>query len=160
MKILALDISTHLGWARYANGVIDHGIFNLSRKPPTKTRLEEHEGNPFLKFSRWMQERLGEDRPELIVYERTGHFASATAANSCLGLRGVMFCRAAHYGTPLIAYSPLAIKKWATGSGLAKKPAMIAAAQKLSGGEGFADDNAADAYLMLKMHLSLNPIPQ
>lgn len=157
MKILCLDISTHLGWARYASGVIDHGAFDLSRKPPTKTRLEEHEGNPFLKFSRWMLERLRDDRPDLIVYERTGHFASATAANSCLGLRGVMFCRAAYFATPLVAYSPLAIKKWATGSGHAKKPEMIAAAKRISGGESFKDDNAADAYLMLKMHLSLNP---
>lgn len=157
MKILCLDISTHLGWARYANGVIDHGAFDLSRKPPTKTRLEEHEGNPFLKFRNWLANELITNPPNLIVYERTGHFASASAANSCLGLRGIMFYCAALRGIPLIAYSPLAIKKWATGSGHAKKPDMITAAKRISGGESFADDNAADAYLMLKMHLSLNP---
>ncbi len=152
-RILALDISSHLGFARYANGVIDHGAVELANKPATKSRPLSHEGAPFLRFSKWLTERLTEDKPEIIVYERAGYFASAAAANMLVGLRGVMFEKAAIYDVPIIAYSPSAIKKFSTGNGASKKPEMLVAAQRMSNGEVFADDNAVDAYLMLCMHL-------
>lgn len=153
-RILALDLATQTGWALHASGVTDHGSQSFHRKTGRKRVPDEHEGVPFLLFVKWLRERVAQDKPDLFVYERPGHFASASAAFMACGLRGILYQTAAYYDIPVVAYSPSAIKKWATGKGGADKDAMKRAARSMSNGETFADDNAADAYLLLKFHLS------
>lgn len=153
-RILSLDLATVTGWARHANGITDAGHIAFTRKHGRKTIPDDHEGVVFLRFLRWLNTRILEDKPGLIIYERPGHFASASAAFMACGLRGILYCNAAHHGVPVIAYSPTTLKKWATGSGKAEKPAMIAKARTLPGGEDLTDDNAADALLMLHYHLT------
>lgn len=154
MIILSLDLSTSTGFARYASGVIDHGTASFKSRPPTKTRSAEHEGAPFDKFDRFLAQMCTMSTPSLIVYERPGRFASAGAAHMLVGLRGVLFAYAARKGIPLKHVNPMTLKKWATGTGHAKKPQMIAAAVRMSGGEKFSSDDAADAYLMLRYQLA------
>jgi len=154
MKILSLDLATTTGWARHANGVTDAGHIAFTRKHGRKTIPDDHEGIVFLRFLRWLNTRIIEDKPDVIIYERPGHFASASAAFMACGLRGILYCNASHHNRPVIAYAPTSIKKWATGSGKSEKPAMIAKARMLPGGEDLSDDNAADALLMLHFHLS------
>lgn len=137
-----------------AAGVVNHGSQSFHRKTGRKRTPDDHEGMPFLHFVKWLRERIAENKPELFVYERPGHFASAAAAFMACGMRGILYQTAAYYDIPVIAYSPSAIKKWATSKGTADKCAMKSAARSLSNGETFADDNAADAYLLLKFHLS------
>jgi Holliday junction resolvasome RuvABC endonuclease subunit len=153
-RLLALDLATQTGWARLASGITDHGSESFHRKTGRKRTADEHEGTPYLRFFQWLKVRLHEDKPDAIIYERPGHFASAAAAFMACGLRGILYQTAAHYGIPIIAYSPSAVKKWATGKGSADKDAMKIAAQSLSNGDAFSDDNAADAYLLLRFHLS------
>ena len=153
-RILALDLATTTGWARHANGITDGGHVAFTRKHGRKTIADDHEGIVFLRFLRWVNERIRDDKPDVIVYERPGHFASAAAAFLACGLRGVLYTNAAHHNVPIVAYSPSELKKWATGSGKAEKPDMIAAARKLPGGEDLTDDNAADALLLLHLHLA------
>lgn len=153
-RILSLDLATTTGWARHANGITDAGHIAFTRKHGRKTLPDDHEGVVFLRFLRWLNTRILEDKPDVIVYERPGHFASAAAAFMACGLRGILYCNASHHGVPVIAYSPSTLKKWATGSGKAEKPAMIAKARTLPGGEDLTDDNACDALLMLHYHLT------
>jgi Holliday junction resolvasome RuvABC endonuclease subunit len=152
--ILALDLATRTGWARLASGIIDHGTESFARKTGRKRTPDDHEGKSLLLFLRWLRDRLTEDRPSAIVYERPGHFPSAAAAFMACGLRGILYACAASYQIPIYAYSPTELKKWATGKGTADKSAMLVAAHKRSGGESFTDDNAVDAYLLLLLHLA------
>jgi len=154
-RILSLDLATTTGWARLANGVFDAGHVKFARKTGRKNFPDDHEGIVFYQFNRWLETRLIEDGPAFIVYERAGHFPSAAAAYMACGLRGILMAKAAFYGIQLATYSPLTLKKWATGTGKAEKPAMLAAARKLTGGEDLADHNAADALIMLHHHLAV-----
>jgi hypothetical protein len=154
-RILSLDLATTTGFARHANGITDAGHIAFTRKHGRKTIPDDHEGIVFLRFLRWLNTRIIEDKPEVIIYERPGHFASAGAAFMASGLRGILYCNAAHHGIPIVCYSPSTLKKWATGSGKAEKPAMVARARLLEGGEDLTDDNACDALLGLHYYLSL-----
>jgi Holliday junction resolvasome RuvABC endonuclease subunit len=154
-RILSLDLATTTGFARLANGVFDAGHVKFSRKTGRKNTRDDHEGIVFHQFSCWLGTMIRDDCPTFIVYERAGHFPSAAAAYMACGLRGILMAQAAFYGIPLATYSPLTLKKWATGTGKAEKPAMLAAARKLAGGEDLADHNAADALIMLHHHLAV-----
>jgi Holliday junction resolvasome RuvABC endonuclease subunit len=153
-RLLALDLASQTGWALLASGVTDHGSISFHRKTGRKRTPDDHEGTAFLNFFKWLKTRLHEDKPEAIIYERPGFFKNDSAVNIARGMRGILYMTAANWNIPVIPYSPLAVKKWATGKGSADKNAMLAAAARLSNGDRFADDNAADAYLLLQFHLS------
>ena len=153
-RILSLDLASSTGWARQANGVIDYGVEKFTRKTGLKRTPDEHEGIIFCKFSKWVNGIIHETYADLIVYERPGHFPSAASAFMACGLRGILYANAARIGVPIVCYAPTSIKKWATGTGRAEKPMMLTAAT-VHAGETFTSHDAADAYLMLLMHLSL-----
>jgi Holliday junction resolvasome RuvABC endonuclease subunit len=154
-RILALDISGSTGWARLANGIIDHGHQSFPRYTGCKSKPADHVGQRYHAFLMWVKARIQEDKPECIVFEEPmGNFKNASARNLIVGLRGVLFACAGAYNIPVHGYPQGKLKMFATGKGNAKKPAMVAAAVKLSGGQTFASDDAADAFLVLHLHLS------
>lgn len=154
-KLLALDLATQTGWARLANGVIDHGSEDFSRYTGCKSKPADHLGKSYLKLFLWLKVRIFEDKPDAIIYEEpAGRFKNRHAQYIAVGMRGILFMVAAHYNVKIIPYAPSKIKNWAAGHGFADKDMMKAAAIKLSNGDTFADDNAADAYLLLQYYIA------
>lgn len=122
MKILALDTATHTGWAVSANEVITSGYEDFSvRTSPTLYFPADHPGKRFSMFSNWMEEKLREDKIDLIVYESIvgGRSAGGTTSLIQKGLEAMVLKLA--YDTdlpiPVWSFAPATIKKWATGNG-------------------------------------------
>lgn len=145
MKTLALDLATVTGFAVLANGVITHGAQAFLTKADT-----EHPGARYIRFQRWLRTRIDEDKPTVIVVESAGYFKSLPAQSICVGFRGILLSTSSYYGIPLFEVTPSRLKKWATGKGNAKKEAMIRAARERWPAERFTDNNACDAFLLLR----------
>lgn len=158
MTILALDLSTTTGFALSANGVITHGVQSFA-DPKGKHALPCPEGARFIRFQRWLRDRITTDKPDVIVFEEPmGNFKSVAARNVCVGLRTLLLLNAAYYDIPTHGVAQTKLKTFATGKGNAKKPAMQAAARKRWPGEQFADDNACDAFLLLQLWLAAGAV--
>ena len=98
----------------------------------------------------WGLERLlraVDQEPRLVVVEGYGLGSPGRLSLVRLGeLGGAVRLRLFELDIPYVEISPSSLKKYATGSGAAKKPAMIAAAAEL-GAPGLNDDEA-DAFLL------------
>jgi Holliday junction resolvasome RuvABC endonuclease subunit len=145
MKILALDLGTHTGWASWDGARRESGVqvFDVKRG--------ESPGMRFIRFNRWLHETLNAVKPELIVYEQAwGNMRSGTAAEVALGLATrVQEACALHK----IEHQPIhgtTLKKWTAGSGNAGKPQMISAVNERFGPPFITDDNEADARALLE----------
>ena len=140
MIILALDLATNTGWA-HSSGI--SGVWSL------KPKKDESDGIRVIKLGqriKWVKKSLGID---LLVYEAARHGGiSSRGLVTHAELQGLV----KHLSDGLIyqyrGYSPMTIKKFATGNGRADKKAMIAAAVKLTG-KNVTDDNEADALCLL-----------
>lgn len=159
-RVLALDISGTTGWAVLANGIVTHGAQTFDRYTGCKSKPADHVGARYYAFLQWLKLRITEDKPECLVFEEPmGNFKNASARNLIVGLRGVLYAVASAYNLPVHGYPQGKLKMFATGKGNAKKPAMVAAAMRMSGGDEFITDDAADAFLVLHLHLStLRPV--
>lgn len=154
MRILALDLGTKTGWV-LSTGPVEHGIqiFDVKRG--------ESPGMRYLRFNRWLEdlvlttilnhgkkkEPVIGSRVDLIVYEQTHHRGgAATEVAAGFATRVQEFC--ARYGIHHAAVHSATLKKFATGKGNAKKPAMIEAARKKLGYQGKSDDEADALWLL------------
>lgn len=157
LPALALDLATKTGWAmRDRSGQVISGVqeFDLKRG--------ESNGMRFLRFRKWLNEmfKLGQfgkeisaELPGLVVYEQA-HHRGGFATELALGLVTHTQSEAARYGLEYMPVHTASLKKWATGSGRAGKPEMIAKAEELAGDTKIIDDNHADALLLLHFGLS------
>ena len=141
--ILALDCATKTGWALMKDGkVYESGVQDFSKK------RGESNGIMFIRFRRWLNDLLKETRPDMMVYEQTGHsFKNASAMEIAFNLSGRAQEIADEHSIQYTTYTPSALKKFATGRGVADKPAMIRACEEKSG-KAVQDDNEADAILL------------
>lgn len=154
--ILALDLGKHLGFAVYDNGSVYSGGVNLKVGPDTPR------GRRFSELESFLDDFLSIDR---VAYERV-NFASRTpgrngrkggiqiySLQTLFGLYGVLdkWIYENHKGHQ--DYEVPSIKKHWTGSGNARKEAMIAEAER----RGFVvkNDNQADALAVLDCDLAL-----
>lgn len=148
-KILAFDLATRTGWAQLdVVGVFegwDSGVHDLLDADGAywDERLEEFRG--------WATEVLSRSKPDLVVVEEPQFMKSRDAARVCYSLHHLLSDVVANHKYRQLDISPSRLKKWATGSGKAKKPAMLAAARKLTE-RNYAipvrDHNEADAILL------------
>lgn len=155
MNILALDLATKTGHALLANGLITHGAQAFP-----SLREEEHPGLRYLRFQRWLRTRISEDKPTLIVVEMAGHFRSLPAQSICVGFRGILLSTSSYYDIPLFEVANSTLKKWAAGHGRADKEMMLKAARAKYPAERFVDDNACDAFLLLRYWMEANQTNQ
>lgn len=147
MRILALDMATKTGWAMKVSYGLESGVQDFTPK------RGESSGMRYLMFRRWLY-GMSEGGIDLIVYEqnfRRGGHASEVAAG--FSTRVQELC--AENRIEHAQVNVLTLKKWATGSGRAEKPAMIAAACKFKWptqqpATWRLDDNEADAILLLQ----------
>lgn len=141
--VLGLDCATKTGWCLWdaaAGKRLESGVvtFTVGRG--------ESPGLRFLRFRTWLYElvRLGTANGLALVAYEQAHHRGGAATELCVGFTtrvqeiaadNRIECATVHTGT---------LKKWATGSGAAGKPEMMAAAVPHLGRDPI-DDNEADA---------------
>lgn len=150
---MALDLGTRTGWSLLANGIRTSGSQGFQRYAGSKSRPQDHVGQPFLSFQRWIRERIQTDKPAAIVYEDVYRWSSGDAAKCYGSFRGVLLVNCAYCGIPVYGYSPSAVKKSWTGSGIAKKEQMMAVTKARFPELELTDDNEADAIALLYLHV-------
>lgn len=144
LAILALDLATNTGWAALdPQGRVTSGTqrFDLAKG--------ETEGVRWLRFRRWLREMLDLTGARLVAREQMLLVAlPGAAAKLAAGLHTVVEEELAERGLDGSCVHAGTLKKWATGRGNAKKPDMIAEAERRYGLTGLTHDRA-DALLIL-----------
>lgn len=141
IKILALDMATKLGWATNVALPISSGVevFDVNRGASPGAR--------YFKFVKWLQDRIKEIQPDLIVYEQASQRGGAPTEiliGFTTHLQSVCFMKKIEH----VAIRADHIKIFATGKGKAEKEEMIkACVTKLNIVP--IDDNHADALWIL-----------
>lgn len=138
--LLALDVASTTGWARFQGEEVTSGIVKLRQR--TVKKVKEPRGAKFSQLRAWLD---GLETPDQLVIEGPGRFRSAAAAATILGLLGTVEAWAYDNAIPLEYLSPSTVKKYATGNGHADKAAMLAAARERWPGVELASDDEADA---------------
>jgi Holliday junction resolvasome RuvABC endonuclease subunit len=141
MKILALDVGTHCGWAALSGGSISSGCEDFTLKRGDSPGLK------FLKFSQWFFDQLNKFRPDLVVYEQA-HFRGGYATELLVAFttRIMEFCAAR--GIEYAAVYSGTLKKWAVGDGRADKPTMMRK-MVIHMGRPITNEHEADALWLL-----------
>ena len=142
MRILALDLGTHTGWALLEDGAIYSGVetFDVGRHCGGGMR--------FLNFKRWLTEMKSGATFDAVYYEEVARHAATHAAHVYGAFWGHLTAWCEHHEIPYEGIPVGTIKKSATGKGNAGKPEMIAAAR--AAGFDVDDDNEADAICLLQ----------
>lgn len=140
---VALDISTHCGWAAVdKHGQIHHGTFHIPG-PQTPNRL--------VAFKHFLDGLLYQFKPEVVAHE--AQFFKGHGSHLLIYLAGIVNLAAQERGAAVYPhFTNNQIKKAFTGSGKADKAKMIQTCQKL--GLNPCDDNAADAIALIAMCLA------
>lgn len=142
MRILALDLATHCGFA-HSCGL--SGVWDLNVKK------DESKGMRLIRFRGKLNEVHRAVGIDLVLFE-TGVSYGAKHASGVLvqaELQGVLKLWCEDLSIDYRSYTPSEIKKHATGKGNAKKDIMLAAAQAKWPGITIKDDNHADALWIL-----------
>jgi Holliday junction resolvasome RuvABC endonuclease subunit len=167
--ILALDIATNTGWAyRHASGFIEAGAWELQTPAETTAAAK-------LRKDRTLDARVpllyrqlknfwdtrpdmppGNNPVDFLVFEDVefSRFTKQTQLWSSLRAAVWLFCY--NYTIPRDCCPVGTLKKFATGSGHAMKPQMVAAASALFPRVDFKlDEDAADALCLLQWAITL-----
>ena len=103
----------------------------------------------YLRFRSWLREMFETAKPEVVYFEEVRRHLSTDAAHVHGGLLAVLTAECEAKEIPYTGIPVGTIKKAATGSGAAKKSAMIEAAKRLYPDQVIEDDNQADALCIL-----------
>ena len=136
--ILAIDLGTTAGYARSAcdrSYIAVSGIIRLSGC------ASEHKGMRFIRFRHWLE--TGLEGVSQVFYEEIKMHQGTEAAHIYGGLKAILLMACAERNLPIHGVGAQEVKKLFTGTGAAKKQAMIDEAVR----RGFSpvDDNEADA---------------
>lgn len=153
MNVLALDLATKTGWALGAERMTESGVqvFDVKRG--------ESPGMRYVRFRRWLDEIA--TAADLIVYEQTVSSPGRIAVEIADGLatRVQEYCALQKLSGRSVEHQPVypaTIKKFVTGKGNAKKPAVIEAVIRrgwFPAGRD-ADDNEIDAIALFHYALA------
>lgn len=134
MKILALDVATHCGWAISSTV---YGVWDLTPK------RDESSGMRLIRLKSKLRTIIESEKIDVVVFERPGGFhKGAIIVQSELQSVVKMYCE--ENNLQYRAYSSKEIKKFATGNGNAGKDKMVAFAKSKYEYSG-NNDNEADA---------------
>jgi Holliday junction resolvasome RuvABC endonuclease subunit len=143
MRILALDLGTHTGWALHLPDFpIESGVqeFHLARR--------ESAGMRFLRFRSWLARMIDDHEPQLIVYEEP-HLRGSAATHVLVGFATRVQELAARRGLEHSSIRTPDLKKHATGRGNAPKPLMVQTAKQKFPHQDIVSDDQADALWVL-----------
>lgn len=143
LTVLALDLGTITGWAvAPRGGVLRSGSFELQ---PSKLGGN---GRRWIAFREWLTSTAREvGGVHAVYYEDVKNHAGTIAAHVYGGYLAMLEAWCAANNIPLHGVGVGTVKKHFTGNGAAKKPAMIAEAERR--GIKVIDDNHADAIAIL-----------
>lgn len=150
MRILALDLGTHTGWALWQDAYAGSGTWDLA---PARQRRFEGGGMKWVRLGQFLRE-IG--RVDRVVVEEVRRHAGVDAAHAYGGALATVTRWCEVNKIPYSAQPVGTIKKFATGNGNATKDQMIEAALTRFGVNA-GDDNEADAVALL--HLAANEYP-
>lgn len=136
---IGLDLATQFGVA-----VIDHKGRHVWSESHSIRSFQHRWHGFYMHISEIIEVRQNIEPIDLVVIEDVVFGNNAVTGH----LMGIAMAVCERYGVSYASASPKLIKKWATGSGNAKKPAMIAAARERCPGVDVVDDNQADAILL------------
>lgn len=136
MKLLFVDPGTKSGWALFADGVIQSGVWNL------KGGRFEGGGMRYLRFQKYLAEALPVD---IVGFEEVRRHLGTDAAHIYGGIVGTLSALCEEKSIPYEGIPVGTIKKAVTGKGNSGKELVTAAAKKLFPDQQIADDNQADA---------------
>ncbi len=148
VNILALDLGTKTGFAlRRRDGCIAHGTEEFT------PRASWAPGQKWQRFRSWLSTTITENNVTQIAFEDVKRHGpgQVLAAHAYGGFRAMLEMVADQHRVTLIPFGVGQIKKHWTGSGVAKKDAMIQQAK--ARGFRVLDDNNADALAIL--HLAI-----
>lgn len=140
---LALDISTHCGWAadHPVKGSIHYGTFHMPGP---------HDPRRLVHFKQFLDDLFFRFQPAMIAHE--AQFFKGHGSHMLIWLAGIVNLAAQERGVPVFSgFTNNQIKKAFCGHGKASKQQMIQACQRM--GFNPSDDNAADAIALLDMCL-------
>lgn len=139
--LIALDLGSITGFAVQSKHGLSHGTMNF------KVKGKFHDSG-YKKLYDWLRTFEGEVEMVVECPHASLYFNSVRIL---FGLLAVCHLFADEHKVKLTEVKPTVIKKFATGSGAAKKEAMVAAVQKHH--PGVTDNNEADAVWILRHHL-------
>jgi len=150
MKILALDPATKCGWA-HSCGI--SGTWDLS------VRRDESSGMRLLRLRGKLAAVKESEGVDLVVFEAARNAAPGMqgALVACTEFQATIKLWCHDNGVEYRGYSPAEIKRFATGKGMAGKPAMKEAALarwSLEYRVDNMDDNEIDAGWLLRLAIS------
>lgn len=150
--ILALDLGARTGWATNDNGVVNHGVVDLTNENDPLPAWRFINLNSFL--CDFDSPSHGYTRIDRIVYEMP-HMRGFAATFSLMGLAATVESWAARHGVerPKRVHSAT-IKKHTAGSGKATKDEVMAAVSARIH-KTIHDDNEADALALLLLTTDL-----
>jgi len=133
VRILALDTGTNCGWACDAPGGIESGVDRFD------VRRGESPGTRYLKFRKWLWDKIQAVKPHLVFYEQTHNRGGAATEVAAGFVTRIQELQAAY--NEMLPKGSLdrmefgnvhsaTLKKFATGRGNAQKDDMIDAALK------------------------------
>jgi Holliday junction resolvasome RuvABC endonuclease subunit len=148
-RVLGLDLSL------VATGVADESGTRVIKAPKKEVfgaaRLSFIHDELFEEMRFVRGDRNYDKMPDVAIIESAGYFKGD--AQYVLELHGVVKLALYRLGIPFVLVAPQLVKKFATGSGVADKDHMLAAAIRKFGFEG-TSNNEADAFLMRQMGLA------
>lgn len=146
MKILALDLGIHCGWAYLDQmRLVYSGTWDLA---PASQRRWEGGGMRYVRFVDFLKKL---PKPDRVAYEEVRRHKGIDAAHAYGGFQSALMSWCEAEEIPYEAYPVGVIKKHATGKGNANKEAMVQAARVKWRGIEVKDDNQADALWLLDL---------
>ena len=142
LSVLALDLATHTGYALASGVELRSGFITLDRGG-RRVRVSRQQRVARL----W--KRLTKLKVDVLVLETPQHFRSIAAAEIAFGLYAVANLYADQLGIEVFGVQPTRLKRWATGSGAAKKLEMVTAARAMFPAPRIYSNDQADALLLL-----------
>ena len=128
MIVWGLDIATKTGWCigEYdpKSKKVEWMTFGRSNFEPKRG---EGKGIRFLRFRRWLLDRMEEFYPDVVVYEQA-HYRGGAATEVLVGLTTVLQEVCDEAGIPYATVRTGPLKKFATGKGNASKGEMVVVA--------------------------------
>lgn len=150
MKILALDPAavTGIAW-------MDTDVPNSLRTTSVDLKRAGELGAQHLKLESILENQIATHGADRIASENAGFGSKNPRVQAMHNERlGIIRSVAAKHGIEIVLFVPTTIKSYATGSGNADKPQMIAAAGRLLGLRNLTSDEADAAWIC---HLAAHP---